>query len=141
MTARRGMTMIELVVVIALMAIIAGVSAPAFASLDRPRNGSGFDAVIMILRRSRATAIHRATAVSVTIDPTTARYWIDPPDTTAVLSLPAGATLSARAPRVHFRFAPSGEAVTDEPLFVREGAAVRPVLVDPWTGEARRASR
>ena len=141
MTARRGMTMIELVVVIALMAIIAGVSAPAFVSLDQRRNGSGFEAVVTILRRSRATAIHRATVVSVTIDPATARYWIDPPDTTGVLSLPAGATLSSRAGRVHFKFASSGEAVTDEPLFVRESAAVSPVLVDRWTGEVRRASR
>jgi prepilin-type N-terminal cleavage/methylation domain-containing protein len=141
MSARGGMTMIELVVVIALMAIIAGISAPALVSLDRPRNVSGFDAVITLLKRSRSTAIHRATIVSVTVDPAMARYWVDPPDTTDVVNLPAGATLSARASRVHFRFAPNGQVITDEPLFVREGAAVKPVLVDLWTGEVGRVSR
>ena len=105
--------MIELVVVIALMAIIAGVSAPALASLDRPRNTSGIDAVVTLLRRSRAMAIQRATVVTVTIDPATARYWVDPPDSAAVLILPrrrvavrtiAASSLQIRARRpIHHR--------------------------------------
>ena len=138
---RRGMTLIELVVVIALMAIVAGVSAPALASLGRPGNVSGFDVVATMLRRTRATAIQRATVITVTIDPTSARYWTDPPDTAAVLALPPQATLSARSPRVHFRFAPDGQSTTDEPLFVREGASVRPVILETWTGEVRRDAR
>jgi prepilin-type N-terminal cleavage/methylation domain-containing protein len=141
MTQRRGMTIIELVVVISLMAIIAGVSAPALASFGQPRNASALDVVVALLRRSRATAIQRSTAVSVTIDATTARYWVDPPDTTAVLSLPPQATLSARSARVHFRFAPDGQVVSDEPLFVRDVAGVTPVLIDAWTGEVRSARR
>ena len=138
---RRGMTLIELVVVIALMAIVAGVSAPTLASLGRPGNASGLDVVVTMLRRTRATAIQRATVVTVTIDPTSARYWTDPPDTAAGLALPPQATLSARSQRVHFRFAPDGRSITDEPLFVREGASVRPVILETWTGEVRRDSR
>lgn len=135
--------MIELVVVIALMAIIAGVSAPALASFDRPRNTSGLDAVVSLLRRSRATAIRRATVVTVTLDPTTARYWVDPPapDADAALILPPGASLSATSTRVHFRFAPDGQSISDEPLFVREGAAANSIVLEPWTGEVRRAPR
>jgi Tfp pilus assembly protein FimT len=136
------MTLIELVVVIALMAIIAGVSAPALASLDRPRNTSGLDAVVTLLRRSRAAAIQRGTVVTVTIDPANARYWVDPPDTaTAVLILPPQATLSARSPRVHFRFTPDGQSVTDEPLFVHQGTSGTSVVLEPWTGEVRRVAR
>ena len=137
----RGMTLIELVVVIALMAIIAGVSAPALASLGGPGNVSGLDVVAMTLRRTRATAIQRATVVTVTIDPTSARYWTDPPDTAAVLTLPPQATLSARLPRVHFRFEPDGRSTTDEPLFVHEGALVRPVILQTWIGEVHRDAR
>ena len=133
--------MIELVVVITLMAIIAGVSAPALASLGHARNASGLDAVVTLLRRSRAMAIRRALVVTVTIDPATARYWVDPPDTSAVLVLPAHASLSARSTRVHFRFAPDGQAITDEPLFVREGASVNPIVLAPWTGEVQNAPR
>jgi Tfp pilus assembly protein FimT len=135
------MTLIELVVVIALMAIIAGVSAPALASLDRPRNTSGLD-VVTLLRRSRATAIQRGVVVTVTIDPATARYWVDPPDTAvAVLNLSPQTALSARSPRVHFRFGPDGQSVTDEPLFVHQGAAANSIVLEPWTGEVRRVSR
>ena len=138
---RRGMTLIELIVVIALMAIIAGVAAPALASLDRPRNASGVDAVVTMLRRSRATAIQRATVVTVTIDPTNARYWVDPPDTAAFITLPPHASLSARSARVHFRFAPDGQSITDEPLFMRQGASVSSIVLEPWTGEVHRAAR
>ena len=137
---RRGMTLIELVVVIALMAIIAGVSAPALASLDRPRNASAVDAVVTMLRRSRASAIQRATVVTVTIDPTSARYWVDPPDTAAFFALPPQTSLSARSPRVHFRFAPDGQTTTDEPLFVRQGASASSIVLEPWTGEVHRAA-
>jgi prepilin-type N-terminal cleavage/methylation domain-containing protein len=141
MTRRRGMTIIELIVVISLMAIIAGASAPALAAHSHPRDENDLDVVVAVLRGSRATAIQRSTAVSVTIDPTTARYWVDPPDTTAVLSLPPQATLSARSARVHFRFAPDGQAVSDEPLFVHDAAEATPILIEAWTGEVRSARR
>ena len=141
MTPRRGVTLIELVVVITLMAIIAGVSAPALVSLDRKAEPSGLDALVLLLRRSRATAIARATVVTVTIDPATARYWVDPPDTVAVLGLLAQSSLSAGSPRVHFRFTPDGQAVTDEPLFVQDRGSSAAVFIEPWTGEVRRAPR
>jgi prepilin-type N-terminal cleavage/methylation domain-containing protein len=134
MTTRRGTTLIELVVVIALMAIIAGVSAPALASLDRKTQTSGLDALVSLLTRSRATAVQRATVVTVTIDPATSRYWVDPPDTVALLNV----SMSADAPRVHFRFTPDGQTVADEPLFVRDGQSTSAVLIEPWTGEVRR---
>jgi len=141
MRTRPGMTMIELVVVIALMAIIAGVSAPALASLGQPRNVSGLEVVTTLLRHCRATAIQHAHVVNVTIEPTTARYWVDLPDTTAILSLPQQVTLSARSPRVHFRFAPDGQTITDEPLFVHDITAVTPILAETWTGQIRSVSR
>ena len=135
MTAPRGTTLIELVVVIALMAIIAGVSAPALASLDRKTETSGLDALVSLLRRSRAAAVERATVVTVTIDPATSRYWVDPPDTVALLSV----SMSADAPRVHFRFTPDGQTVADKSLFVRDGVSTNTVFIEPWTGEVRRA--
>ena len=138
---RHGMTLVELVVVIALMAFIAGVSAPALASLTSEKKPSGYDAIVTMLRRSRASAIQRATVTTVTIDPTTARYWIDPPDTMAILALPPETTLSARSPRVHFRFAPDGQSTADEPLFEQHGPSSTPIALEPWTGEVRHAAR
>jgi Tfp pilus assembly protein FimT len=133
------MTLIELLVVISLMAIVAGAVAPALASLDRRSTQTGLDAVNQLLQRSRSTAIDRASAVNLTIDPATARYWVDPPDTSDVLPLPAGASLSATAQRVHFRFAANGEATSDVALFVRDASRVTPIVLESWSGEVRGA--
>ncbi len=133
--ARRGVTLIELVVVIALMSIIAGVTVPALSSLDR-REPTAVDIVSTLLRETRATAIEQGRSVVLTIDPATARYWLDVPDTTGVLALPGGATLMAPTPRVHVRFAATGE-VDAEPFFVREHDLATPVVFDRWSGEAR----
>ena len=140
--ARRGFTLIELVVVIALMAVVIGVSAPALASLDRGgADSSAVDVVTALLRRSRMTAIDRAIAVDLTIDPATARYWVYPPEASGVLDVRAGARLVAGAPRVHYRFSPDGEANADGQLFVQQGQMSVPVLIEPWTGEVRSAPR
>jgi prepilin-type N-terminal cleavage/methylation domain-containing protein len=139
---RRGFTLIELVVVIALMAVIVGVSAPALASLDhRSADSSAVDVVTALLRRSRVTAIDRALAVDLTIDPATARYWIYPPETTGVLDVRAGTQFVAGAPRVHYRFLPDGEVNADGRLFVQQGQMSVPVLIEAWTGEVPSASR
>jgi prepilin-type N-terminal cleavage/methylation domain-containing protein len=137
---RHGFTLIELVVVIALMSVIVGVSAPALSSLNRSgADSSAIDVVTALLRRSRATAIDRAITVELIVDPTTARYWAYPPDTTGVLDMRLGAKLVARAPRVHYWFSPDGGTRADEQLFVRQSAMSLPVLVEPWTGEVRHA--
>jgi prepilin-type N-terminal cleavage/methylation domain-containing protein len=139
---RRGFTLIELVVVISLMAVIVGVSAPALASLDhRATDSSAVDVAIALLRRSRTSAIDRAIAVHLTIDPSNARYWVYPPETSGVLAMRLGAKLVARVPRVHYWFSPDGETQVDEPLFVRQNGTSLPVIIEPWTGEVRSASR
>jgi prepilin-type N-terminal cleavage/methylation domain-containing protein len=137
LTNRRGVTLIELVVVIMLMAIVAGVAAPAFTSFDR-RTPTGVDAVVDLIRHARLTAVEQGRAVTLTIDPATARYWLDAPDTTDVLALPQGVTLSAMQPRVHLRFAPTG-GVDADPILVHEQNAVTPIVLDRWTGELRNA--
>jgi len=135
--ARRGVTLIELVVVMALIAIIAGVTAPALTALDR-RDANATEVVVGLLRKARATAIERGVAVTMTIDPSAARYWLDVPDTTDVIVLPAGASLTASSARVHVRFAPDGGVAAD-PLFVRQGDRAIPITFDPWSGEVRDA--
>ena len=34
-----------------------------------------------------------------------------------------------------------GQSSSDEPLFVREGASANSIVLEPWTGEVRRAPR
>jgi Tfp pilus assembly protein FimT len=124
------MTVIELVVVIALIGVMAGVVVPSVASLDR-RSGDhrATDQIDALVRRARTIAVERATAVTVTLDPATNRFWLDPPESTAVLALPQGTSLISRAKRVHIRVASDGEASIDEALFVQREGATTPIVV------------
>lgn len=124
------MTVIELVVVVALLGVMAGLVASSFASFDRrPADTRATQAIDAFIRRGRSTAIERATVVSITIDPAGKRFWLEPPDTTAVLTLPNDATLVSRARRVHIRIEPDGEVAIDEALFVRDPSGTLPVAV------------
>ena len=124
------MTVIELVVVVALLGVMAGLVAPSFRSFNRgPADTRATEAIDALIRHGRSTAIERATLVSITIDPAGKRFWLDPPDTTGVLTLPNDATLVSRARRVHIRIEPDGEVAIDEALFVRDPSGTLPVAV------------
>ena len=120
----------ELVVVVALVGVMAGVVAPSIVSLDRPPAAqSAIDHIDGLVRLGRTTAIERAQRVELTIDPLSARFWFDVPDTSATIALPEGAVLAASTKRVHVQFEPNGAASIDAPLFVRLGEATLGVVV------------
>src|SRR5262249_26085736 len=122
--SRPGMTVIELVVVVALMGIMAAVVAPSFASFDRRAGGGEHHAADRnddLLRSWGYLAVERAKSVDVTIDPSTGRFWVDPPDSAGMLELPEGTVFVSRGRRVHVHIEPNGEATIDEVLFVRRG--------------------
>ena len=137
MIARRGMTLIELVVVMALIALIAGVAAPAF--LSGARSTTAAQQVATLIRSARARALERGAVVTMTIDPLTRTFWLDRPDTTGVIELPDGASLRGDM-RVHFRFEPSGEVAADA-LTVNDGGTLSQLRVDRWTGEVTTDAR
>ncbi len=125
-----GVTLIELVVVIALLGVMAGVVAPAFASLDRRSTDlTAVQRVESLVGFGRTMAIERAKSVDITIDPASRRFWIDPPDTAGLLELPAGSALVARAERIHVHIEPNGEAIIDERLSVRQGDSIVAIAV------------
>ena len=134
MTARRGRigaTVIEMVVVIALIGIMASVVAPSVVSSDQRTTGqSAVDRVDALIRFARATAIDHARRVTLVIDPATSQFWLDLPDTAGVLTLAEGVTLVSRARRVHIQIEPTGEAAISDALFVRQGESTVGVHVD-----------
>ena len=130
--SRVGVTLIELVVVIALIGIMAGVVAPNLVSRDRrAADQSAVDCLDGVVRFARARAIDRGGRVDLVIDPATNRFWLDLADTSGAIDLPEGATLVSPARRVHVHIEPTGEAYIDEPLFVRQGETIGAVHVDP----------
>ena len=127
---RRGFTVIELVAVVAIVGIMVGVVAPSFALLDRPTaERDAVDRIDALVHLAKTAAVEQATTVTLTIDPVSRRYWLEPPDTSGVLMLPEHASLFSRGKRVHIRIQPNGEATIDEALFVRCGDATTPVVV------------
>jgi prepilin-type N-terminal cleavage/methylation domain-containing protein len=127
----KGMTIIELVVVVALIGIMAGVVTPSLVALDRrPSEPSAPELIDGLIRRARSTAIERAANVELTIDPTSGRFWLEPPDTSGVIAFPAGVAVASRASRVHIHVKPNGEAYIDAELFVRHGDTTTSITVD-----------
>jgi prepilin-type N-terminal cleavage/methylation domain-containing protein len=136
-SVRRGVTLVEMLVVLLLLAIVSAVTMPAFASIGRASGSRRASAVVQqVLMRARGRALQTGSAVNLTVDPATARYWVGDSDTAKVFELPANAALSASTPRVHFRFEASGIAV-GEPLFVQEKDRLASLSVDRFTGVVR----
>jgi prepilin-type N-terminal cleavage/methylation domain-containing protein len=119
---RGGLTVIEMVVVIALIGIMAGVVAPSIVSSPGTMTSeSAVDRVDGLLQVAREKAIDRARRVNVVIDPATGQFWLDFPETTGVIALPEGETLLSPSRRVHIQFEPTGETSAHDALFVRRG--------------------
>jgi type IV fimbrial biogenesis protein FimT len=142
----RGLTLIELVVVLAIVGVSAAVALPAFGRLldDEPSPAAP---VVELLERARRTAMERAVRVTVTVIPASGRYWVwaDGDDARApladgVLALPAGARLAASGLRARVRFDPGGHAAGDT-VVVWSATGAELVSADRWTGEVRVAAR
>ncbi|HEX7120050.1 MAG TPA: GspH/FimT family protein [Longimicrobiales bacterium] len=140
---RRGLSLLELVVVLLLLGIAASVAAPALARLAAPdpvRDGA--ERVRTVLRRARLTAVQRGRTVVVVVVPEQRRYraWLVGDDARpladGVIELPADFRLQATSPRPTFTFSPRGRA-SGEAIVVRGAGRAASVVVDPWTGDPR----
>ncbi|MBM3909115.1 MAG: GspH/FimT family pseudopilin [Gemmatimonadetes bacterium] len=137
---RRGYTLLELTVVVAILALALAVAAPAIAGWRPPNDAEAARAeLISALRFARARAVNSGGAVTLVVDPSTARVWLRPRDTTFALALPGNCRLVGAA-RSAIRFSPDGPALGEVPA-LHCGAEVIAVAVDALTGEARAGGR
>jgi type IV fimbrial biogenesis protein FimT len=142
--ARPGFTLVEMLVVLVILGVVAGVSVPAIRDLRAadPLEKAASDASTL-LARARQTAVERGLPVRVTLDPATRRYWVRalarsaPMDsvTTDTLPLPPNVEIDVPAPRLAITFTPTGEAHGDTITFRWQGR-IASVSADQWTGDA-----
>jgi prepilin-type N-terminal cleavage/methylation domain-containing protein len=140
--ARRGFTLWELTMVLAVMAIAATLAAPAFARFGSEQPAGAGDAVINLLRDGRKAALDFNATVTIRLDPKSLRYQVDTAGVGGFGRLAEGTldmgltqTLESPSPRLAFVFTPNGATFADS-VIVRGGQVPLIVRVDPWSGVA-----
>lgn len=144
---RRGFTLLEMAIVLAVMAVSAMLVAPAFSRMGEGKPPAVGDDVIKLLTDARRISIDRNETVTLRLDPVSGRYRADTVGVSGSGELGEGTmTLGAQEglvtdlPRLVYVFHPTGATLADTVL-VRGAGAAALVAVDPWSGVAYATSR
>jgi prepilin-type N-terminal cleavage/methylation domain-containing protein len=137
---RRGFTLWEMTIVLALVSLSAAIVIPNWIDLEKdPVSGPG-DPVIALLRDARRLAIEQAQTVAVRLDPSSLYYRVDTTGAygtglyaDGTLDMGAFETLDTALERLSFVFRPTGAALGDT-VAVRGGEYAVTLAVDPWSG-------
>jgi prepilin-type N-terminal cleavage/methylation domain-containing protein len=148
---RRGFTLIEMVVVMIIIGIAAGLSAPAIARIAGFSQTGTTSIVLKLLHDSRQFAILHGVTLTVDLDPKTGRFRVDSSGlggsgTVIEDSLRLGATEKLETVgflgispdpelRVRYIFYPSGAAIGDS-MVIRGSDSTRGIFIDHWSGNA-----
>lgn len=143
LVARRGFTLVEMLVVIVILAIVSAVTIPAFRSNSDDQLANAVRVITTLMQRSRQTAIERGENVTLVVDAEHARYWAvvhgtsraDSVVSYGAIEMSSGATLSSDALRSRFLFEPSGSA-SGPSLVVKVDSRAAVIALDRWTGDA-----
>jgi prepilin-type N-terminal cleavage/methylation domain-containing protein len=135
--ARRGFTLLELLVVLMLFAITAAAAVPAFLA-DRADGAEreAATALAMALTRVRDGARTSGASATLVLAPADGRMWLVWRDSTLVerITFAPGVQLAAgKSERMECRFAPTGAAT---PFVITiQGRRSLAVRVDGWSGQ------
>ena len=140
MRARRAFTLWEIATVLLIIAIVASLTAPAFARLGEERAETSEDALVKLFRDTRSLAIEHSVEARLLVDPKTGHYRVDTtssfgsgPVTEDTLRFAATEGLESELPRLRYVFRPSGAGFGDS-VTVRGADSTRVLRIDTWSG-------
>ena len=143
----RGFTLVELLVVLAMLAIAAAVAVPALRPPAERSAGAAADSLLHVLARARTDAAARGTPVHVEVRAGDGRFAVTADgedgarDTLRAGSLPlppGGRASGGRRGTARMSFDASGRARADRVALTDEGGRIE-IVVDAWSGAARPA--
>jgi prepilin-type N-terminal cleavage/methylation domain-containing protein len=147
MTHRRGFTLLEMAIVLAVMAVASMLVAPALARFGTQQPPRSEDRLLTLLADARKAAIVHGAQVTLRLDPTTGSYRADTTTTfgtglfgEGTLDLAMEERLVTTLPRLTYVFKPTGAAFADT-VIVRGTTSSVLIGVDPWSGVAYAAPR
>jgi prepilin-type N-terminal cleavage/methylation domain-containing protein len=74
---RRAYTLLELVMVLAILCLVAGLAVPSLRGFAQGREGAdGAQQLVALCRRARTQAITEATTYRLNVDPAAGTYWL-----------------------------------------------------------------
>jgi prepilin-type N-terminal cleavage/methylation domain-containing protein len=140
MRSRRAFTLWEIATVLLIIAIVASLTAPAFASLGEERPKTSEDALVKLLHDTRALAIEHSVEASLLVDPKNGHYRVDTTSSFGsgrvaedTLRFAATEGLESNLPRLRYVFRPSGAGFGDS-VVVRGADSTRVLIIDTWSG-------
>ena len=147
---RRGFTLVEMMVVVVLISVIAGISFPAVTSgIDTLRLRSAGESIVGLFNSALDRAERRQQPVEIIIDRVNNSIAVvgSGPNVERLVELPQGVRILAIAPPLpqgdgplrSFLLLPSGAVPRFSIMLVNARGALRNISVDPITGVARMA--
>lgn len=142
-TCSRGVTLIEMLIVVTIIGLIAGISFPAVSSgIDSLRIAAASDALVSFLNGGLNRAERRQEAVEVTVSVKDNAVYLNSASLNRTLTMPAGVTILAVWPKLpeetdaprRFLLLPGGAVPRIGIEIINRKRARRIVRVNPMTG-------